>query len=353
MTYAVTVVPGDGIGPSVVEAARRVLAATGADIEWDEQRLGGPDDPLPDATLASIRRNGVALKGPVATGVKGGRSANVGLRRALGLNVQFRPSRTLPGIRRHADGDIDVVVVRETTEDLYRGIEVAAGSDEARELAAWLRERGLDDGLDDAGFSIKPATEAAVRRAFESTLDWMRTAGRERVTVLHKATVMRATDGIYLDVAEELEARYDDIGFARCQIDAACARLVESPQSFDVLFMPNMYGDLLSDLAAALCGGIGLAPGANHGDGVAVFEPVHGTAPTHVGRDDVNPLAMVRCGALLLAHLGENERARRVERAVEELLRAGEVVTYDVLGTSDGAATTTDVADELVRLVSR
>lgn len=355
MAHHVTVIPGDGVGPEVVGAAQAVLEATGVPLEWDVRQMGeaaAPDDPLPSATMESIRRNGVALKGPLATGTAGRRSPNVALRRSLDLYVQLRPARSV-GRPSTPLKPVDVVVVRETTEDLYRGIEVAAGSDEARELSEWLASRGLETELGaDTGFSLKPTTERAVRRAAAFTLQWMRQNGRRRLTVVHKATVMRATDGVFLDVVRDLGSTITDIQIDSCQIDAACALMITDPTRFDVLLMPNMYGDIMSDITAALTGGVGLAPGANHGDGVAVFEAVHGTAPSHAGRDDVNPLGLVRSGALLLAHLGEVEAAREIEVAVADLLRERRCVTYDVLGTHAGAARTSEVAAELVDRLS-
>lgn len=353
MAHTVSLIPGDGIGPEVVAVARRVVAATGVAVAWDECSLGGQTDPVPRATIDSIRRTGVALKGPVATATGGARSANVGLRRALGLDVQLRPARSVGGIGPAGVPAFDLVVVRETTEDLYRGIELPAGSDEATELGRWLADRGLDDDVLDAGFSIKPATPSRVRAALEFTVDWMRRTGRRRLTVVHKATVMRATDGVYLSVADDVARAAPDVDFDACQVDAACAELVRRPDRFDVLFMPNMYGDLLSDLAAALSGGIGLAPGVNHGDGVAVFEAVHGSAPSHAGRDDVNPVAMVRCAAMLLDHLGEAEAAGRIHAAVGTLLEERIALTYDLCRPGEQPASTSAVGDALERLVSR
>lgn len=356
MAHRVSVVPGDGVGPEVVRAAQAVLEATGVDIEWDEHHLGylstAGEGPLPEATLASIRRNGVALKGPVATSTTGGPSANVALRRALDLYVQVRPARSLGHRPPGAAGALDVVVVRETTEDLYQGIEVVAGTAEAEELRGWLHDRGLGDVAAGSAFSLKPASAAAVQRAAAFTLEWMRRNGRRKLTVVHKSTVMRATDGIYLDVLDELAAAHPDVVVDRCQVDAACARLVQEPEAFDVLFMPNMYGDIMSDIAAALAGGIGSAPGANFGDGVAVFEAVHGTAPAHAGRDDVNPLGLIRSGVLLLAHLGEVEAASRLDAAVADLVRSGACLTYDLLGRREGAARTSEVAAALVDRLS-
>ncbi|MEO7572512.1 MAG: isocitrate/isopropylmalate family dehydrogenase [Acidimicrobiales bacterium] len=348
-----TLVPGDGIGPEVIGSAQRVLDAAGAPIHWEERHLGsgsdGDGDPLPSATLDSIRRNGVALKGPIATGTTGARSPNVGLRRALDMFVQMRPARSMPGA---GSADVDLVVVRETTEDLYRGIEVSAGTREAEHLASWLVAEGLDDGLGpNTAFSIKPASARAVRRALEFTLTWMRREQRRRLTVVHKATVMRATDGIYLDVVADVAGSATDIEVDSCQIDGACAELVRHPQRFDVMFMPNMYGDIVSDVTAALTGGVGTAPGANHGDSVSVFEAVHGTAPLHAGRDEANPLAMIRSGVMLLEHLGERDVAHRIDVAIARLLAARSCLTYDLLGTTVGAAHTSEVTQELIDLL--
>ncbi|HJX42511.1 MAG TPA: isocitrate/isopropylmalate family dehydrogenase [Geodermatophilus sp.] len=359
MPHDVTFIPGDGIGPEVVDAARRVVEATGVPVRWDEQHLGQPaldagaESALPAATVESVRRTGAALKGPVSTSRTGGfPSPNTGLRRALDVFAQVRPTRSLPGVPTLFP-TLDVAVIRETTEDLYAGIEFAAGSPGAREVIEAARRHGA--ALSDAAaVSLKPASEAAVRRTLEFAVAWAREHGRRKVTVAHKATVMRATDGLFLEVGRELAAGTTDLEIDDVLVDNLTAVLVRRPEEVDVVVTTNQYGDILSDLVAGMSGGVGLAPGANHGPGVAVFEAAHGSAPRHAGTDRANPLGMVRSAALLLRHLGEDDAADRVEAAVAGLLAEGRVRTYDLLPAGAGDASgTRAVADALVaRLTS-
>ncbi len=354
MPHDVTVIPGDGIGPEVVDAARRVVEATGVAVRWDVQQLGQPaldagaGSALPAATLDSVRRTGAALKGPVSTSATGGfPSPNTGLRRALDVFAQVRPARSLPGVATPFP-TLDVAVIRETTEDLYAGIEFAAGSPGARDVIEAARRHGA--ALSDAAaVSLKPASEAAVRRTLEFAVGWAREHGRRKVTVAHKATVMRATDGLFLEVGRELAAANPDLEIDDVLVDNLTALLVRRPEEVDVVVTTNQYGDILSDLVAGMSGGVGLAPGANHGPGVAVFEAAHGSAPRHAGTDRADPLGMVRSAALLLRHLGEDTAAGRVETAVAGLLAEGRVRTYDLLPPgAPGASGTRAVADALV-----
>ncbi len=354
MPHDVTVIPGDGIGPEVVDAARRVVEATGVAVRWDVQQLGQPaldagaGSALPAATLDSVRRTGAALKGPVSTSATGGfPSPNTGLRRALDVFAQVRPARSLPGVATPFP-TLDVAVIRETTEDLYAGIEFAAGSPGARDVIEAARRHGA--ALSDAAaVSLKPASEAAVRRTLEFAVGWAREHGRRKVTVAHKATVMRATDGLFLEVGRELAAANPDLEIDDVLVDNLTALLVRRPEEVDVVVTTNQYGDILSDLVAGMSGGVGLAPGANHGPGVAVFEAAHGSAPRHAGTDRADPLGMVRSAALLLRHLGEDAAAGRVETAVAGLLAEGRVRTYDLLPPgAPGASGTRAVADALV-----
>ncbi len=354
MPHDVTVIPGDGIGPEVVDAARRVVEATGVAVRWDVQQLGQPaldagaGSALPAATLDSVRRTGAALKGPVSTSATGGfPSPNTGLRRALDVFAQVRPARSLPGVATPFP-TLDVAVIRETTEDLYAGIEFAAGSPGARDVIEAARRHGA--ALSDAAaVSLKPASEAAVRRTLEFAVGWAREHGRRKVTVAHKATVMRATDGLFLEVGGELAAANPDLEIDDVLVDNLTALLVRRPEEVDVVVTTNQYGDILSDLVAGMSGGVGLAPGANHGPGVAVFEAAHGSAPRHAGTDRADPLGMVRSAALLLRHLGEDTAAGRVEAAVAGLLAEGRVRTYDLLPPgAPGASGTRAVADALV-----
>jgi isocitrate dehydrogenase (NAD+) len=360
VAHQVTLIPGDGIGPEVTGAARRVLEATGAEFHWDVQQLGQPaldagaESALPRTTVQSVLRTGVALKAPVSTSRTGGfTSPNTALRRALDVFAQVRPARALPGVATPFPG-LDVVVIRETTEDLYAGIEFAAGSPGAQDVADAARRHGavLAEG---SAVSLKPATEVAVRRMMEFAVGWARQQGRRRITVAHKATVMRATDGLYLEVGRQLAAEHPDLLIDDVLIDNLTAQLVRRPDESDVIVTTNQYGDILSDLTGGMSGSVGLAPGANFGPGVAVFEAAHGSAPRHGGTDRANPLGMIRSGVLLLRHLGEAERADRLDRAVSDLLADGKVRTYDLLPPAEAgrAAGTQAVADALVdRLAS-
>ena len=322
MTHVVTLIPGDGTGPELAAALETVIAATGAPIDWErhDAGLGVMEEhgtPLPEQVLESIRRNRVAIKGPITTPVGHGfRSVNVALRKELDLYACLRPSRSLKGVRSRYD-DIDVVVVRENTEDLYAGIEHMVG--------------------DDAAESIKIITRKGSRRIARFAFEYARRHGRRKVTAVHKANIMKCTDGLFLSVAREVAEDYPDIEFEDRIVDNMCMQLVQKPELYDVLVMPNLYGDIVSDLCAGLIGGLGVAPGANLGDEVAVFEPVHGSAPRYGGQDKVNPTALLRSGVLLLEHLGEEAAARRMEEAIAAVVAEGKDVTYD-LGGSTGTS---------------
>ena len=322
MTHVVTLIPGDGTGPELAAALETVIAATGAPIDWErhDAGLGVMEEhgtPLPEQVLESIRRNRVAIKGPITTPVGHGfRSVNVALRKELDLYACLRPSRSLKGVRSRYD-DIDVVVVRENTEDLYAGIEHMVG--------------------DDAAESIKIITRKGSRRIARFAFEYARRHGRRKVTAVHKANIMKCTDGLFLSVAREVAEDYPDIEFEDRIVDNMCMQLVQKPELYDVLVMPNLYGDIVSDLCAGLIGGLGVAPGANLGDEAAVFEPVHGSAPRYAGQDKVNPTALLRSGVLLLEHLGEEAAARRMEEAIAAVVAEGKDVTYD-LGGSTGTS---------------
>jgi isocitrate dehydrogenase (NAD+) len=355
MAHEVTLIPGDGIGPEVISATCRVLEATGAEFSWDVQHIGqraldnGAESALPGAAIRSVRRTGLALKGPVSTSRSGGfPSPNTELRRALDVFAQVRPSRTLPGVPSHYP-ELDVVIIRETQEDLYAGIEFAAGTAGAEAVADAARRHGATVTSGSA-ISLKPASEAAVRRTLEFAVAWARKEGRRRVTVAHKATVMRATDGLYLQIGRQLATQNPDLQVDDALVDNLTAQLVRHPEEHDVIVTTNQYGDILSDLVAGMSGGVGLAPGANFGAGVAVFEAAHGSAPRHAGTDRVDPLGMIRSGELLLRHVGEQDRAERLDRAVTDLLRDGRVRTYDLLppGSASRASGTRALAEALV-----
>ncbi len=356
MAYRVTLIPGDGIGPELTEATRRVLEATGVEFEWDVQPAGADvmaahdGNPLPEETLESVRRNGVALKGPITTPIgEGFRSVNVGLRTALDLYAQVRPCKTYPGVRTRYE-DVDLVIVRETTEDIYAGIEFEEGTREALDLTAWLEQHGQRLPQPDSGLSIKPISITGTRRVFEFAFDYARRMGRHKVTAVHKANIMKFTDGLWLRTAREVAEQNADIEFDDRIADNMCMQLVQRPEEYDLLVLPNLYGDIVSDLAAGLIGGLGVAPGANFGKSVAVFEPTHGSAPKYAGQNKANPMAHMLSGMLMLHHLGEHEAGDRLERAIADLIREGKSVTYDMKPNRDDptAVGTSDVADAVI-----
>jgi isocitrate dehydrogenase (NAD+) len=356
MAHRVTLIPGDGIGPELTEATRRVLEATGVDFEWDVQAAGADvmashgGNPLPEETLESIRRNGVALKGPITTPIgEGFRSVNVGLRVALDLYAQVRPCKSYAGVRSRYE-DVDLVIVRETTEDIYAGIEFEQGTPEAEELIGWLEAHGERLPQRDSGISIKPVSITGTRRVFEFAFDYARRMGRRHITAVHKANIMKFTDGLWLRVARAVAQENPDIAFDDRIADNMCMQLVQWPEEYDMMVLPNLYGDIISDLAAGLIGGLGVAPGANFGDGVAVFEPTHGSAPKYAGQNKVNPIAQMLSGMLMLRHLDEMEAADRLEHAIADLIREGKSLTYDMKPTRDDptAVGTSEVADALV-----
>lgn len=315
MAYKITLIPGDGIGPEIAEAARRVIDATGVAIEWEEVKAGEAviaqyGTPLPDYVLDSVKKNKVALKGPLTTPIgKGFRSVNVTLRQELNLYANVRPARTLPGIETRYS-NVDIIVVRENTEDLYAGIEHRVGRDAAESIKIITRE----------------ACERIVRYAFELA----RNQGRKKVTAVHKANIMKLTDGLFLECARQIAEGYPDIEFEDMIVDAMCMKLVQVPENYDVMVLPNLYGDIVSDLCAGLVGGLGVAPGANIGIEAAVFEPVHGSAPKHAGKNKVNPLAITMSGVMMLQHLGENEAADRIMKAIVKVLEEKKSLTYDL-----------------------
>ena len=356
MAHRVTLIPGDGTGPELTQATRRVLEATGVEFDWDVQHAGtdvmdeNDGNPLPDHVLDAIRETGVALKGPITTPIGGGfRSVNVGLRKALDLYAQVRPCKSYPGVRSRFE-DVDLVLVRENTEDLYAGIEYEEGSPEARELIGWIEAHGGKLRHSDAGISIKPISVTGTKRIVDFAFDYARKNGRKKVTAVHKANIMKFSDGLFLRVAREVAAENPDIQFDDRIVDNMTMQLVQRPEEYDVLVCPNLYGDVVSDLCAGMIGGLGMAPGANFGEGTAIFEPTHGSAPKYTGQNKVNPLAQILSGMLMLRHLGEIVAADRLERAIAELIREGESVTYDMKPTRDDptAVGTSDVADALI-----
>jgi isocitrate dehydrogenase (NAD+) len=352
MAHRITLIPGDGTGPEITEATRRVLEATGVEFDWDVQEAGADvrerfgGNPLPEQVLESIKRNGVALKGPITTPVGTGfRSVNVTLRKTLDLYGQVRPCKSYQGVRSRYE-NVDLVVVREATEDLYAGIEFEEGSPEARELIAWVENTTQTRIREDSGLSLKPISVAGTRRIVQFAFDYARKNGRRKVTAVHKANIMKFSDGLYLRVAREVAAENPDLEFEDRIVDNLCMQLVQRPEEYDVLVLPNLYGDIVSDLAAGLVGGLGLAPGANFGTRAAVFEPTHGSAPKYTGQNRVNPMAMMLSGVLMLRHLDETEAAERLEAAIAEVIAEGRSVTYDMKPSRDDptAVGTSDVA---------
>ena len=335
MAHRVTLIPGDGIGPELAEATRRVLDASGVAFEWEtvdagEGVIAQYGTPLPEHVLESIKRNRIALKGPITTPVGGGfRSVNVTLRQALGLYANLRPARSIKGLVTRYD-DVDLVIVRENTEDLYAGIEHMVGRDAAESIKIITRE----------------ASERIARFAFEYAV----ANGRHKVTAVHKANIMKLSDGLFLDSGRTVAAEYDGrIEFEDRIVDNMCMQLVQKPDLYDVLVLPNLYGDIVSDLCAGLVGGLGVAPGANIGPESAVFEPVHGSAPKYAGLDKANPTAMILSGALMLRHLGYPAEATRLEEAVRDVIAEGVSTTYDLGGPAGTAA----FADTIVARLSR
>ena len=343
-------IPGDGIGPEVTRAARRVLDATGVALDWQTVQVGlsaveQEGVPLPDAAVQAIREAGVALKGPVLTSVNGDfRSANVELRTRLDLYAQVRPSR-IRSPARPGQPAIDLVLIREATEGLYRGIEFDRGTRATRELLAWLERMG-ETVEEDSGLSLSPLSERAARRVFEFAFRYAARHRRRRLTAAHKATVMRSTDGLFLEVGREVAARHPEIEFDDILIDRLALELVRRPEPFDVLVMQNLYGDIVSDLAAGLTGGLGLAPGANLGDDCAVFETAHGVALGRAGKGTANPMATILSGALMLRHLDEPAAAAAIERAVDTVLADGTSLTSDL--DPEHPVSTEEAADAVI-----
>ena len=336
MSYRVTFIPGDGIGPEVAWAARHCLDATGIAFHWDERVAGESaiqrfKTPLPPETLDSIRANRVAIKGPITTPIGTGfRSVNVALRKELNLFACLRPCRTFAGVRSPFQ-QVDLVIVRENTEDLYAGIEFASGDARTKQLIGQLQEWTKQSIQPDAAISIKPISKVASERIVTFACEYAVAHGRRKVTAIHKANIMKFTDGLFMQTARDVAKRYTGrLTVEDRLVDATCMQLVLRPQDFDVLVLPNLYGDILSDLCAGLIGGLGVAPGANIGEGIAVFEAVHGSAPKYQGLNKVNPTAMILSGVMMLEYLGELEAAQRLNAAVEAVLREGRDVTYDL-----------------------
>ena len=358
MKHKVTFIPGDGIGPEVAEATRRVLEATGIKFQWETVIIGSQAQekfgtPLPDQAFQSIRKNKVALKGPVTTPIGTGfRSVNVALRQALDLYACLRPYKVYPGINTPFQ-DVDIVVVRENTEDLYAGIEFARGDSGTKRLLDFVLDATGKEIKKDSAVSLKVISQTASRRIVKFAFEYARQNGRKKVTAVHKANILKFSDGLFLDTACEVAKEYKDIEFNDMLVDATCMELVRKPQLFDILVLPNLYGDIISDLCAGLCGGMGVAPGANIGDEVAIFEPTHGSAPKYAGQNKANPMAMMLSGVMMLRYLGEKNSADKLESAIAEVIAEGKDVTYDLKLDPATAVGTSHVADAVIAKLKR
>ncbi len=357
--HTVTLIPGDGIGPEITEAPKRVLEATGVSFEWDIQNAGEEvykreGNPLPKRVLESIKKNKIALKGPITTPVGTGfRSVNVLLRQLLDLFCCLRPCKTYQGAKSRYK-NIDLVIVRENTEDLYAGIEYEKDSEGAQSIIEFVKKSTGKIIRQDSGISIKPISVYGTERIVRSAFDYARKNKRHKVTAVHKANIMKYSDGLFLDVSRAVAKKYPDIEFEDKIVDNMCMQLVQKPELYDVIVLPNLYGDIVSDLSAGLIGGLGLAPGANRGDEYAVFEPTHGSAPKYKGLNKVNPMAMMLSGIMMLSHIGETTAAEKLENALASVIKEGKSVTYDMKPTSDDptAATTSGVADAVISKVA-
>lgn len=358
MAHQVTLIPGDGVGPELAEATRMCIDATGVKIDWDVQEAGVDvmarlGTPVPDSVIESIKRTGVALKAPITTPVGTGfRSVNVYLRQALDLYACVRPCKQYKGVRTYFDQTkIDLVIVRENTEDLYTGIEFEKGKPETAELIADIKRLNGKAIRPDSGISIKPISVTGSERIVKYAFEYARKHGRKKVTAVHKANILKFSDGLFLDVARTVAKDYTDIEFEDRIVDNMCMQLVQKPELYDVMVLPNLYGDIISDLCAGLIGGLGVAPGANIGEKGAVFEATHGSAPKYKGQWKLNPTALILSGVLMLEYLGEAEAAERLNKAVADVIAEGKNVTYDMKPHRDDptAVGTREMAEAIIK----
>ena len=344
--YKVTLIPGDGTGLELVEIVKKVLSYTGVNIEWEEVEAGESaiekyGTPLPQSVLDSIKRNKVALKGPITTPIGSGfRSVNVALRQELNLYACVRPCKIYPGVKTRYE-NVDLVVIRENTEDLYAGVEFKPFSDEAK----YIIEKSNGKIFPDAAISIKPISTTATKRIAEFAFKYAIKNNRKKITAITKANIMKYTDGLFFEVCREVAKNYPQIEYEEKLIDNMCMQLVQKPEIYDVLLLPNLYGDIVSDLCAGLIGGLGVAPGANFGDEYALFEAVHGSAPKYKGLSKVNPTALLLSAKLMLEYLGEKEAALKLENAIAEVIKERKVVTYDL----GGEAKNYEMAEEIIK----
>jgi isocitrate dehydrogenase (NAD+) len=361
MAHQVTLIPGDGVGPELAEATRMCIDATGVNIAWEVEHAGvdimeKAGTPVPDSVLESCRRTGVALKAPITTPVGTGfRSVNVYLRQALDLYACVRPCKQYEGVRTFFSGTkVDIVIVRENTEDLYLGCEFEQGKPETKELIADIKRLNGKTIREDSGISIKPISITGTRRIVKYAFEYARAHKRKKVTSVHKANILKFSDGVFLEVSREVAKQYPDIEFEDRIVDNMCMQLVQKPELYDVLVLPNLYGDIISDLGAGLVGGLGVAPGANIGEKGAVFEATHGSAPKYKGQWKMNPTALILSGVLMLEHLGEKEAAQRLENAVAAVIKEGKYVTYDMKPHRDDptAVGTKQMAEAIIRAMA-
>ncbi|KUO39361.1 MAG: isocitrate dehydrogenase [Hadesarchaea archaeon DG-33-1] len=354
--HKVTLIPGDGIGPEVIDAAKRCIEAAGITIEWEEKEAGAKamkkyGTPLPNEVLESIRKNKVALKGPITTPVGYGfRSVNVALRKTLDLYACLRPCKWYPGVRSRYS-NIDLVVVRENSEDLYAGIEFENGAPETEELIGFLKERKKAEVRSGSGISLKPISQFASERIVRFAFAYALKNGRKKVTAVHKANIMKYSDGLFLDAARKVAREFPNVEFEDRIVDNMCMQLVQKPELYDLIVTPNLYGDILSDLCAGLVGGLGMAPGANVGDKIAVFEPTHGSAPKYAGLNKVNPTAAILSGVMMLRYLREKDAAKKLEDATAKTIAIGKYVTYDFKEDpkDPSAVGTREMTDAIIR----
>jgi len=354
----ITLIPGDGVGPELAEAMRRCVEATGVEIEWDVVEAGADvmdeyGTPLPDHVLDSIRKNKVALKGPIITPIGGGfRSVNVALRKTLELYACLRPCKYYPGVKSRYEG-VDLVVVRENTEDLYAGIEFEEGTDKAKKVIDFIEKESGNKIRPDSGLSIKPISRTGTERIVRYAFVYARDNGRGKVTAVTKSNIMKYSDGLFQHVAEEVAKNYKDVEFEHKLVDNMSMQLVQKPELYDVLVLPNLYGDIISDLCAGLVGGLGVAPGANIGSEYAVFEATHGSAPKYAGKNKVNPAALILSSVMMLKHIGEAEAGDRLEDAVASVISEGKDVTYDLKPSRDDptAVGTSQMADAIIQKI--
>ncbi|MCX5725615.1 MAG: isocitrate/isopropylmalate dehydrogenase family protein [Candidatus Saganbacteria bacterium] len=357
MAYKITLIPGDGTGPEITEATRRCIEATGVKIDWEVVEAGADiiekyGTPLPDRVIESIKKNKVALKGPITTPIGTGfRSVNVAMRKILDLYVCLRPCKYYEGVKTKYK-DIDLVVIRENTEDLYAGIEFEEGKPETGRLIDLVKKEEKGEIRPDSGISLKPISRFGTERIVKFAFEYALKNNRKKVTSVTKANILKFSDGLFMQVAAEVAKGYAGrVEFEERLVDNMCMQLVQKPELYDVLVLPNLYGDIISDLCAGLVGGLGVAPGANIGKDLALFEPVHGSAPKYKGQNKVNPTAMILSGVLMLKHLGEEKAAGKLEAAVSSIIKEGKYVTYDLKPTRDDktAVGTSGMADAIIK----